>query len=98
MSHKSFSILAFPIIFSKNVFSIRWAFPIRRLASNISRRPNLVLLAPVFEFKPIEPPQFDPEPLTIPCGPSMWFRSMVKAWSCKFSTCVVSFRPIVSTK
>jgi hypothetical protein len=44
MSHKSFSILAFPMIFSKNVFSIRWALPIRKLAKSISKRPKRVVL------------------------------------------------------
>ena len=28
----------------------------------------------------------------------MWLRNMANAWSCKFSTCVVSFRPEVSGK
>ncbi len=28
----------------------------------------------------------------------MWLRSMVSAWSCRFSTCVVSFKPEVSEK
>ena len=27
---------------------------------------------------------------------SMWFRSMASAWSCRFSTWVVSFKPDVS--
>ena len=44
MSHKSFSILAFPMIFSKKVFSIRWALPKRKLAKSIKSLPNLVVL------------------------------------------------------
>ena len=75
MSQRSFSIFAFPIIFSKNVFSIRCAFPTRKLASNIRRRPNLVLFdpsVPVLECKPTDAPKFDPEPVpAMPCGPSM---------------------------
>ena len=76
MSQRSFSIFALPMIFSKNVFSILWAFPKRKLASSMSRRPNLVVLLGELD--------------------SMWLRSIAKAWSCKFSTWEVSFKPAVS--
>ena len=76
MSQRSFSILALPMIFSKNVFSILWALPKRKLASSMSRRPNLVVLLGELD--------------------SMWLRSIAKAWSCKFSTWEVSFKPAVS--
>ena len=83
MSHRSFSILALPMIFSKKVFSIFVAIPIRRLTrsmSNLGKR--------------------DCEEW---CGPpaavvSMWLRSMLRAWSCRFSIWRVSFRPVVSGK
>jgi hypothetical protein len=44
ISHKSFSIFAFPMIFPKKVFSIFEAVPIRRLAKSIRSRPNRVML------------------------------------------------------
>ena len=78
MSHNNFSILALPMIFSKNVFSIRGAFPTRKLARSINKRPNRVVLLGELD--------------------SIWFLNIVRAWSCKFSTCVVSFNPVVSEK
>ena len=78
ISHNNFSILAFPMIFSKNVFSMRWALEKRKLAKSIKSRPNLVVLLGELD--------------------SMWFRSIAKAWSWRFSTWVVSFNPVVSEK
>ena len=78
ISQRSFSILALPIIFSKNVFSILCALPKRRFAKSMRRRPKRVVLLGELD--------------------SIWLRSIAKAWSCKFSTWEVSFRPAVSAK